>query len=262
MDRKKGEEAMKNNGYSLGLVSVSFRKNTVREILEAMHAVGLSCVEWGSDVHAPCGDLEKLREIVTLQKKYGIACVSYGTYFRFTVTPMEELENYIRAAKLLGTNILRLWCGNKSGANMTAEERETLLTLCRQAAQIAEQHNVIFCLECHRDTFTENINDAVWLMEEVNSPAFRMYWQPFQWQTPEENCINAGKIAPFAEHIHVFYREGEQKLPLSNAISQWQAYLKNFSTPRALLLEFMPQNSIEELKTEAAALRMIAGENV
>ena len=243
--------------HSLGLVSVSFRKNTVHEILEAMQLAGLSCVEWGSDVHAPCTDTAKLQEIATLQKEFGIQCVSYGTYFRFFETPIEELETYIRAAKILGTNILRLWCGKKSGANMTTGERAQLLLFCKQAAAIAEQHNVTLCLECHRDTFTENVDDAVWLMEKVHSSAFRMYWQPFQWQTAEENCANAAKIAPYAEHIHVFYREGGEKLPLCNAISQWQAYLKNFTTPRALLLEFMPQNSIEELKTEADTLRKI-----
>ena len=37
----------------LGLVSVSFRGHTPREILEEMKKVGLSCIEWGSDVHAP-----------------------------------------------------------------------------------------------------------------------------------------------------------------------------------------------------------------
>ena len=44
---------MKENQYSLGLVSVSFRKNTPKEILEAVKEAGLSCIEWGSDAHAP-----------------------------------------------------------------------------------------------------------------------------------------------------------------------------------------------------------------
>lgn len=250
---------MKNNGYRLGLVSVSFRKYTVREILEAMKKVGLSFVEWGSDVHAPCDDMEKLFEIAALQKAYGIECVSYGTYFRLGKTPMEELERYIQAAKILGTNIIRLWCGRTSGANMSSEEKGELLSFCRQAATIGERCDVVFSMECHQATLTENPDDAVWLMQSVNSPNFRMYWQPFQWQKPEENCINAAKIAPFAEHIHVFHRKGDQKLPLKDAVGEWQAYLKNFSTPRTLLLEFMPKGSIEELAAETAALKTIVG---
>ena len=81
---------MKENKYKPGLVSVSFRNNTPGEILEAMRETGLTCIEWGSDVHAPCGDTERLLEIAELQKKHGVVCSSYGTYFRFGESPIEN----------------------------------------------------------------------------------------------------------------------------------------------------------------------------
>lgn len=246
--------------YNLGLVSVSFRKHSPKEILETMKAAGLTFIEWGSDVHSPCGDIEKLKEIAKLQKEYGVECSSYGTYFRLGETPTEELENYINAAKILGTDILRLWCGKKSGTDMRAEEREALLLSCRTAAKTAELHGVTLCLECHKKTFTEKADDAVWLMKNVNSPAFRMYWQPFQWQSAEENIENAKKISPYACHIHVFNWKGDKKLPLAESCLEWKEYLKCFSAPRTLLLEFMPDGTLEELKDEADALKAIAGE--
>lgn len=184
---------MNEHTYHLGLVSVSFRQHAPKEILEAVKTAGLSCIEWGSDVHAPCNDTKRLMEIADLQQAYGITCSSYGTYFRLGETPIKELEQYIQAAKLLDTTILRLWCGRKSGNDMTNEERGELLSVCRQAAKIAEANRVTLCLECHKKTFTENPNDAVWLMQAVNSPYFRMYWQPFQWQTDDENLENAKK---------------------------------------------------------------------
>jgi hypothetical protein len=49
-------------------------------------------------------------------------------------------------------------------------------------------------------------------------------------------------------------------LPLAEAIEEWREYLSAFSTPRTLLLEFMPKGTIEELAEEAAALRTIIGE--
>ena len=247
------------NQYNLGLVSVSFRSHTPKEILEAARAAGLSCVEWGSDVHAPCNDTERLMEIAELQKEYGIVCSSYGTYFRLGETSVEELETYIEAAKLLGTNILRLWCGGKSGENMTGTEKNTLFEICRKAAKIAQNNRVILCMECHKGTFTENPDDAMRLMEMVNSPCFRMYWQPFQWQSIDENFENARKIAPYAEHIHVFHWRGKEKFPLGEAIEEWRIYLKQFSKPRTLLLEFMPDNEISTLPREAEALRTIVG---
>jgi len=251
---------MENSKYTLGLVSVSFRQHSPKEILEAARAAGLSCIEWGSDVHAPCRDIERLREIAALQKEYGIFCSSYGTYFRFGETSVEELEAYIQAAKILGTNILRLWCGVKSGKDMTNEERDALLLACRQATKMADANQVTVCLECHKKTFTENPDDAVWLMQAVNSSHFRMYWQPFQWQNTDQNLENANKIAPYAEHIHVFNWRGEEKLSLAEAFSDWQNYLKQFTKPRTLLLEFMPDNEISTLPLEADALKTIIGD--
>ena len=145
---------------------------------------------------------------------------------------------------------------------MTADERKTLLSLCKEAAAIAGSNAVTLCLECHKKTFTENPDDAVWLMNAVDSPHFRMYWQPFQWQSAEQNTENAKKIAPYAKHIHVFNWKETEKLPLENAVALWQSYLKAFSTPRTLLLEFMPGGSIGELAKEANALKIIVGETV
>ena len=251
---------MKKDQYNLGLVSVSFRQHTPKEILEAARAAGLSYIEWGSDVHAPCHDMTILCEIAEMQRQYGIECSSYGTYFRLGETPIEEIVQYIAAAKILGTSILRLWCGTKRGADMTDGEREELLDVCRRAACLAENSGVTLCLECHRKTFTEDPEDAVRLMKAVASKHFRMYWQPFQWHSAEQNVSNARTVAPYAEHIHVFNWKGEAKLPLAEAVTEWQRYLKEFSAPRTLLLEFMPNGTLEELMKETIALKKITGE--
>lgn len=247
------------NGYQLGLVSVSFRGHSPEEIIRAAKKSGLSCIEWGSDVHAPCKDAERLREIARLQKEYGINCSSYGTYFRLGHTPLEELTDYIRAAGVLGTNVLRLWCGGKSGADMTASERESLFSECRRAAALAEENNVIFCMECHMKSLTERPEDTVALMQAVNSPHFRMYWQPFQWLDTEESLEVAKTVAPYAEHIHVFNWRGNERFPLREGMADWRAYLAAFTTPRTLLLEFMPDDRIESLPAEAEALLTIIG---
>lgn len=252
---------MKEKEYELGLVSVSFRQSSPKEILQAVRAAGLSCIEWGSDVHAPCHDTERLHEIASLQKEYGVLCSSYGTYFRLGKTPISELEDYIRAAKTLGTDTLRLWCGEKTGTDMTESEQRELLAVCRSAARLAQEYGVTLCMECHRKTFTENPDDAVWLMQSVASLRFRMYWQPFQWQSTDENLENAKRIAPFAEHIHVFNWKKDKKLPLAEGITEWRKYLSVLPAPRTLLLEFMPCGTVAELSAEADALRSIIGEN-
>lgn len=248
--------------YRLGLVSVSFRDREPLEILEEMQRAGLSDIEWGSDIHAPCRDLARLHELAELQARFGVVCSSYGTYFKLGKHTLDELEDYITAARILGTDVLRIWCGRKSGADMTADERSALLDECKRAAAIAEAHGVTLAMECHQKTFTERAEDAAWLMDTVASPHFTSYWQPFCEQNFEKNMENARKFAPYARYIHVFNWQGERKLPLADAVNEWRAYLSQLQNSRTLLLEFMPHDRLDELAREAAALKSIVGEEL
>ena len=112
-------------------------------------------------------------------------------------------------------------------------------------------------------SITETPDYAVALMEAVNSPAFRMYWQPFQWLDTEGSLAVARAVAPYAEHIHVFNwqppRMAPAKHPLAEAAEDWKRYLPAFTSPRTLLLEFMPDDRLESLPVEAEALRRIIG---
>ena len=246
--------------HRTGLVSISFRAHSPREILSAMRAAGLCYIEWGSDLHAPCHDVQPLDELVALMREFDVKCSSYGTYFRLGQTPLSELPAYILAAKRLGTDVLRLWCGTKSGADMTPEEVSSLLADCRAATELAAQHSVTLCTECHRGTFTERAEDALWLMKEINSPHFRTYWQPFQWCTEEQNLDYLRALSPYVAHLHVFQWKGSARYPLADGIAEWQSYLALLDQPHTLLLEFMPDDRPESLGTEASALRAIIGE--
>lgn len=243
----------------LGLVSVSFRGHSPAEILEAMKDTGLTCIEWGSDIHAPKDDIKRLEELCALQKEYGVECCSYGTYFRLGETPLGELHDYINAARLLGTDILRLWCGNKNSEEYGDGEKRALFDECKAAARIAEEEGVTLCMECHNGTYTNRKEAALELMEAVASDVFRMYWQPNQFRSVDENLRYAKLLSPYIVNLHVFNWEGKNKYPLAEAVDTWKVYLKNTGT-KTMLLEFMPDGKIESLKTEAASLRKIAEE--
>ena len=237
-----------------GLVSISFRPYSVGEIAVAVKESGLSCIEWGSDVHAPCNDINRLCEIVSLQHEYGICCSSYGTYFRLGVDDVSELEDYINSAKILGTDIIRLWAGKKKSDDCSDEEKELLFEQAKIAAELAKEHNVYFCLECHNNTYTETLEGALELMKNVNSEHFGMYWQPNQKYSLEENVRYAREIAQYVKCVHVFNWESGEKRPLNEAVQVWKKYLACFDESKRFLLEFMPDDRIESLKAESAAL--------
>ena len=248
--------------FKLGLVSVSFREHSVGEIIEAVKNAGLSCVEWGSDIHAKPDDLKALDIIKKQCLNAEIEICSYGTYFRLGETPLAELPLYINAAKALNTDILRLWCGTKGYGEYTEEEFSLLLSECKEAAKIAEENGVILCMECHNGTVTDCIDGALRLMKEVGSNSFKMYWQPNQYRSSKENIEYAKAIAPYTKYIHIFNWDKENRFPLKDGIEVWKKYLECFKGNETLLLEFMPDNDIKSLVCESNALKMIVGQNL
>ncbi len=246
--------------FETGLVSISFRAHTPEEIVKAAKKANLQYIEWGSDVHAPYDNAEKLDEIVRLQKAYGIRCSSYGTYFTLGTTAIAELKGYIAAAKRLGTDMLRLWCGDIGSASYDAEKKTALFTACRQAAEMAEKENVTLCMECHPNTYTDEKETALELMEEVQSSHFKMYWQPNQFKSFAENVEYLQLLKPYITHIHVFNWEERNRYPLSEGIDTWKKYLGYLGDAHILLLEFMPDNRIETLAEESDSLLKILEE--
>ena len=246
--------------FQTGLVSISFRSLTVDQIMDLCVQNHLRYVEWGSDVHAPCDDKERLAYLASEQKRRGLICSSYGTYFRVGIHPVEELYGYIAAAKTLGTNILRLWCGKKNYEDFTPEEKEQILSDAKTIAKIGEAEGVYFCMECHNKTFTNCLKGALELMETVDSKHFGMYWQPNQFVSYETNLEYARAISPYVTQIHVFNWEEKDHSPLAEAVETWRSYLSCFRGDHALLLEFMPNHLPEELPAEAEALRRILSE--
>ncbi len=240
-----------------GLVSVSFRKNSPREILSAMADAGLSYIEWGSDVHAPWEDFDMLSQIVSLQKEYGIKTSSYGTYFRIGKDAPQDISKYICAAKRLGTNILRLWCGERGSEFYSKEERYSVISDCKRLSEIAQTEDVVLCLEFHPNTLTDTWESTLDILQTVDSPNFRTYWQPNQFKSEEYNLESIQKLAPYIENLHVFNWDEQEHFPLSGAVERWKNYISFLNGNQTALLEFMPDNNIESLKTEAKALREI-----
>lgn len=246
--------------FKAGLVSVSFRGDSPEKTVEYMKKAGLEYIEWGSDVHAPFNDEEKLKKIKILQEESGIKCCSYGSYFRLGKDKPELIKEYIKAAKILGTDIIRVWCGEKSAEKFTAEEKASLYAECKAVAEIAEKENIKICLECHHDTYTDDPCSVLDLMEKIDSPNFRMYWQPNEFKSDEFNLDYAEKIADYTEHIHIFNWHIYERFPLSEGIEIWKRYLKKFSPDRFVLLEFMPDDNIESLPGEAHTLNKLLTE--
>ncbi len=248
--------------FKTGICSVSFRKLQPQQIIKLAAEAGLDAIEWGSDVHASPKDKAALLAITEAQTAAGLHTSSYGTYFRIGTNSPDELHEYIEAAKILGTDTLRIWCGSKNYSELSEEERCAIISESKACAKIAESHSAILALECHPNTFTDTPEGAIRIMEEVDSPAFKMYWQrKTRGGDKAEDIDYLSKIVKWLTNIHVFEYHGGVQVSLSGAVGDWCEILSDISDGRTLLLEFIPTGEPEALLAESLALRRIVEEH-
>ena len=64
-----------------GLVSISFRNKSIKELIKASKESGLEYIEWGGDVHIPMGNIKLARQVRRQMNGAGLKVASYGSYF-------------------------------------------------------------------------------------------------------------------------------------------------------------------------------------
>ncbi len=245
----------------IGLTSISFRKASPKEIISACRDCGIKYIEWGSDIHARPSDLDAIAKITALQSEYGIMTSSYGSYFKIGREERGGIKEYFAAAKALGTDTIRLWCGTKASSEYSKKERAALFEDCKALAAIAEKEGILLATEFHIGTFTDCSESTLSLLSYVDSPFFKTYWQPNQYKSHEENLKSAEQAAKRTVNIHAFNWRCKEKYPLAEAKAEWKEYLSPFKDKeRYVLLEFMPKGGIDELKKESKALFSIINE--
>ena len=241
----------------IGLVSISFRALSADDIIRLCSEAKLPCIEWGSDIHAVPENREALLHIRELQSRSGISCSSYGTYFKLGKSDPQEFSRYLDASDILGTDTLRLWCGVKGSADYMPEKRAQVVSDAKRVAKEAAARGKTVLLECHPKTLTDDTDSSLRLMQEVDSPAFRMMWQPNQYKSLEYNLDSARRLAPFVGNVHVFQWDEKHHYPLSDGTDIWRRYFRLLPDAAHYLLEFVPGNDPAVLAREADSLRMI-----
>ena len=239
-----------------GLVSVSFRRLSVDEIIRITKLSGLSAIEWGGDIHSPAGNLEIAHATGDATRRAGLFIPEYGSYLTLGKSDAEYSRDVVRSARALGTNTVRIWAFDKNRQNTSPEEYSKVVDHARMLCD--ENSDFTFCLECHNRTLTENYRDAIAFIKDVDRENLGMFWQPNQFCTHEYNVEALTALLPYVRSVHVFAWEKEKKLPLEAHKSQWSDYLEILKQSKKekvyLMLEFMYDDSPDSLQYEAKAL--------
>ncbi len=111
-----------------------------------------------------------------------------------------------------------------SGAGPTADEKLRAADVLRQSAEVAEQHNVVLCIEylnrfeCY---FLTTAADAKALVQKVGHPHFRMMYDTFHANI-EEKAIGPTIESIAGSFIHVHISENDRGTPGTGQVN-WDA---------------------------------------
>ena len=245
--------------FSIGLVSISFRKYTPNEILQAAKSADLQAIEWGGDVHVPCGDYQTARAVGQASRNLHISTPIYGSYFTLGKDLIQDFPPILKTALALQAPCIRIWAGTKASASYSDSQRKQLIQDADSISKMAQAEGIALTLELHPHTLTDHWQSTLEILQAV-SPAIRVHWQPNQYLTQAENISAIQHLKPYISHSHVFHWDTAKRYPLSDGISCWEAYLQQLKGTQPnlpLLLEFMPDDSLESLNREAQTLRQI-----
>ena len=245
-----------------GLVSITFRSLTPGEIIDLCVKAGVKYIEWGGDVHVPHGDTATASAVKAECEAKGINCPSYGSYYR--CGEGQDFAPVLKCAEILGVSTIRVWAGVKGSEAVTADERKAIIDDLAAICAAAEKAGMTISLEYHQNTLTDTPESAVKLCGEVGSDALRLYWQPNQNRSFEENTRGLNLVLPYLTNVHVFAWEGKNRYPLADQAAYWRDWImpiRRLSGTHALLMEFVPEDKPENFLRDAEVLDELIGDD-
>lgn len=245
-----------------GLVSITFRKLSVEEIIDLVVRGGLDGIEWGGDIHVPHGDLARAKEVGQLTLDAGLRVAAYGSYYRVGLDEPVPFEAVLKTAVQLGAPVIRVWAGNQGSETADDEYRQKVISESRRIGNLAAAENIVVAYEFHGGTLTDTNESALDLLNSVNHDNIKTYWQPIAHESHEYCLDGLRAIADRLTNIHAFtwtVSDGKVQRELLDVGQQvWMNYLQQAASLEGehfALIEFVKDDLPENFLTDAETLK-------
>ena len=252
-----------------GLTSITFRQLTVGQIVELVQQSGLDGIEWGGDVHVKPGEEALAREVGDRTRQAGLQVLSYGSYLHVDGPEhiAEDFKPVLQSALALSAPVIRVWPGGREPDRADEAYYDRNAEALRIIGEMAGQHGLTVATEYHRGTLTQNAESAQKLMQRIDSPYVKTYWQPNPDITAADNRHEAAAMRPYLANVHVFcWTKGNERHPLAQGDADWRAYLQALELDpqrQHAIIEFVKDDSPARFLEDAETLRRwIKGESV
>lgn len=240
-----------------GLVSITFRKLTVDEVLALAVKAKLQGIEWGGDIHVPHGDVEVAELVNKKTQATGIEIVAYGSYYRFQEHDL-PFEAVLASAKALNAPLIRVWAGTKGSDETSPAERLYIIHKAREIGERAAEAGIKIAFEYHGHTLTDSVTSTLNLLTTINHPNVFCYWQPLSSHSLHDQVKGLTLVKPWLTHLHVYYWDQQsKKYPLADGQHVWIRYLKlikDLPEIRYAMLEFVKDNQEDQFLQDAKTL--------
>lgn len=235
-----------------GLVSATFKKHPADEVIVLAGSAGLSGIEWSENHHLEKGNTAMAREIRLRSLDAGLAVASYGSYYR--LGQHMDFRPSMESAVALGAPYIRIWAGTKPSSQVGADEFDHLVREAKDAAHLAQDNGMVVALEWHKNTLTDTNESGLRLLQAVDSPAFKTFWQPTQALSVPQRCQGLEMVGAYLANIHVYYWDASGRRPLSEGEPDWKQYFSKIKGDHWALLEFVKGDTVGQFHEDARTL--------
>lgn len=244
-----------------GLVSVTFSKKSIEEVVKIAKEAHIDGIEWSAKGEHAVSEVN-IDKIKQLSKENGLEIFAFGSYCY--MTDLEECMKTVDMGVRLSAPVIRIWPGRKSPTEWTEEEFVQLVENTRSMASYAAKYQVTLAFEYHRKSLTETAESAIRLIKAINRENVKLYWQNSGNIDLKDNLLNLKKITPYlCGHFHIqnnYGNEGNQLLAeIEGDISKY--YEPFLQTEYKALIEFVKGGLAESFYDDAETLnRILKGE--
>jgi sugar phosphate isomerase/epimerase len=244
-----------------GLVSVTFRRLDIVEVLDLCVANDLEGIEWGGDVHVPHGDLETARRVAGLTADAGRQVAASGSYYRAGADEGPTWPDVLETASALGAPAIRVWAGKGGSSPADEHARRAVTDDLLTIAESAGERGIAVATEYHAETLTDTLDSTLRLLAETDHRNLRTYWQPPRGIGTEDCLEQIAALSDRLSNVHVTCpsaRGGFESLIAWEA--RWRRWLDAVAAiegDRWAMIEFVQGGEPSRLPADAEALRAI-----
>ncbi len=250
-----------------GLCSITFRKLSPRQIIDAVAQAGLAGIEWGGDVHCPHGDVAIAKQVGQMTRDAGLAVSSYGSYYRLGGPAggkeSPEFEAVLASAAAMEAPMIRVWAGSMGSVDADAAYRASVVADGQRVSAAAGDADIAIGLEYHAGSLTDTLESTQDLLAEIDRDNVSTYFQPPFGSTKADNLAAMRALGGRISNLHVFHwlvGRGDKidHRPLAEGQDDWAEYLAQADAldgDRWAILEFVRDGELPAFVDDAATLR-------